>query len=207
VDFGIATGFLIVFLVIAGLELFDRTSFALIAFASRSHAYASWAGATIAFLLTSALSVSVGAALVNALGPGRIGLVRVGGGIFLVGYAIWVYFHVEGEESPHLRQNFHSALVAAFVTIFLLELGDDTMIFEILFVANWGWLTVFLAGSAALIAVSTWNVYLGRTIGDRIPARLLNRVVVVVLLIVGALTIGYGLAPNAFPTLAVATPL
>lgn len=206
-DLGAATGFVLVFLIIGGLELFDRTSFTLIAFASRAHALASWAGAAIAFLATSALSVTVGAALVSALGPGNLGLVRIGGGLFLVGYAVWVYFHLEEEEAPHMRENVRSALLAAALTIFLLELGDDTMIFEILFVANWGWLTVFLAGSAALVTVAAWNVYLGRTIGTRISARLLNRVVVAVLLVVGALTILYGLTPGAFPALGVARPV
>ena len=205
-DLGLATGFVVVFLVIGGLEIFDRTSFALIAFASRAHALASWAGAALAFVVTSALSVSVGAALVAALGPGRIGLVRVVGGVFLIGYAGWVYFHPEEEESPHLREDFRSALVAAFVTILLLELGDTTMIFEIVFVTDWGWLTVFVAGSAALVLVAAWNVHLGRTIGTRVPPRLLNRIVVVALTVVGAVTIAYGIAPGAFPPLSVAAP-
>jgi Ca2+/H+ antiporter, TMEM165/GDT1 family len=206
VDLGVATGFAVVFLVIGGLELFDRTSFALIAIASRAHAFASWAGASAAFIVTSALSVTVGAALVAALGPGNIGLVRVGGGIFLIGYAVWVYFHVEAESSPHVRKDIRSALAAAFLTILLLEMGDTTMLFEIVFVADYGWLTVFVAGSAALVTIAAWNTHLGRTIGARVPPRLLNRIVVVALSVVGALTIAYGLAPTAFPSLTVLAP-
>jgi Ca2+/H+ antiporter, TMEM165/GDT1 family len=200
-DLGIATGFVIVFLVIGGLEIVDRTSFALIALASRAHAFASWAGSSAAFLLTTGLSVTVGAALIVALGTGRIGLVRVAGGLFLIGYAAWVYFHPEEEESPHLRGDVRSAFITAFMTIFLLELGDTTMIFEIVFVANWGWFVVFVAGSLALVVVAAWNVHVGRTIAARIPPRLLNRIFVVVLTIVGAVTIAYGLAPSAFPSL------
>jgi len=206
-DLGVATGFVLVFVVIGGLELFDRTSFALIAIASRAHAFASWAGAAAAFFLSSALAVSVGSALVVGLGPGRIGLIRVAGGLFLIGYAGWVYFHPEEEESPHLRGDLRSAFIAAFLTIFLLELGDTTMIFEIVFVANWGWLVVLVAGSLALAVVAAWDVHLGRTIGARVSPRLLNRITVVVLTIVGALTIVYGLAPSAFPTLGLAASL
>lgn len=201
---GFATGFVLVFLIIGGLEIFDRTSFALIAYASRAHAVASWAGAAIAFVATTALAVSVGAALISALGSSRIGLVRVAGGVFLLGYAAWVYFHPEDDAAVPRRDEVRSALLAAFATIFLLELGDDTMIFEIIFVANWGWLIVFLAGSLALATVAAWNVFLGRTLGSRISPRLLNRIVVVVLTIVGALTILYGLDPSAFPTLGLA---
>ena len=206
-DAGSAAGFVVVFLVIGGLEIFDRTSFALIAFASRAHAFASWAGAAIAFVATSALAVSVGAALLTALGPGRIDLVRIGGGAFLLAYAAWVYFHPEDESSVRRRDDLRSVLVAAFATIFLLELGDDTMIFEIVFVANWGWLIVFLAGSCALVTVAAWNVHLGRTLGARISPRTLNRIVVAVLAVVGALTILYGVAPGAFPSLTLPTAL
>ncbi len=201
-DLGSATGLAFVFLVIGGLELFDRTSFALLAFASRAHAFASWAGAAIAFVLTSALAVSVGAALLAALGPGRIDLVRIAGGAFLIAYAGWVYFHPEDESSIRRRDEFRSAFVGAFATILLLELGDDTMIFEIVFVANWGWLVVFVAGSLALICVAAWNVHLGRTLGTRLSPRTLNRIVAGVLAAVGALTILYGAAPGAFPALA-----
>ena len=206
-DIGVATGFVLVFAVVGGLEVFDRTSFALIAIASRAHALASWAGASAAFVLSTALAVSVGAVLVAALGPQRIGLIRVAGGLFLIGYAAWVYFHPEEEESPHLRGDLRSAFIAAFATIFLLELGDTTMIFEIVFVASWGWFVVFVAGSLALVAVAAWSVHLGRTIGARISPRRLNRVTVVILTFVGALTIVYGLAPSAFPTLGFATSI
>ncbi len=200
-DLGIATGFAVVFLVIGGLEIFDRTSFATIALAARHHGVGTWGGAASAFVFTSVLSVTVGVALIAALGPGNIGLVRVGGGVFLIGYAVWVLFHPEEEEAPHVREGARSAFVAAFVTIALLELGDTTMIFMILFVPDWGWLVVLAAGSAALVLVAAWNVLIGQRIGRRIPPRLLHRVVVVVLTIVGALTIAYGLAPGAFPSL------
>jgi len=201
VDLGSATGFVVVFLVIGGLELFDRTSFATVALASRSHGRATWAGAATAFLLTSVVAVTVGVALVAALGPGHLEWLRVGGGSFLIVYAGWVYFHPEEEESPHLREDVRSAFVAAFATIALLEIGDSTMIFMIVFVPTWGWLVVLVAGALALICVASWNVWLGQKLGARLKPRTLNRVVVVVLTIVGVLTILYGLAPGSFPSL------
>ncbi len=194
-------GFVIVFAIIGGLELFDRTSFATIALASRAHPHGTWAGASAGFLLTSAIAVSVGVALVTLIGPQNLGFLRVGGGAFLIAYAGWVYFHPEEEDAPHLRENARSAFVAAFATITLLEIGDTTMIFMILFVPTWGWLVVLVAGAAALVLVASWNVLLGRQLGRRLPPRLLHRIVVIVLTLVGALTILYGLAPGAFPSL------
>lgn len=200
-DFGFLTGFAIVFLVIGGLEIFDRTSFATIALSARAHARGTWGGAASAFVVTSVLSVTIGVALVAAIGPGHLGYLRIGGGVFLVGYAGWVYFHPEEEESPHLRADPRSSFVAAFVTILLLELGDTTMIFMILFVPVWGALLVVVAGASALVVVASWNVLLGQKLGARLAPRLLNRIVVVVLTVVGVLTILYGLAPAAFPSL------
>ena len=196
-----AAGVGAVFVVIGVLELFDRTSFALIALSSRAHALASWAGASTAFAAVTAIAVSIGALLTSALGPARLGWLRVAGGLFLIGYAAWLYVHPESEETPYLRDDRRSSFVAALATIFVLELGDTTMIFEVVFVATWGWLVVLVGGASALVVVAAWNVFLGRQLGARVRPRLLARVVIVVLLVVGAVTVAYGLAPGAFPAL------
>jgi putative Ca2+/H+ antiporter (TMEM165/GDT1 family) len=164
-------------------------------------------GSASAFVATSAISVTLGSALSDVLGPGRIGLLRVAGGLFLIGYAIWLYFHPESEDPNRLPRTARTALVTAFVTIFLLELGDTTMIFEIVFVSDFGWLIVLVAGALALIVVSGWNCFLGSRLGARLDPRLLHRVVVVVLVIVGAVTIAYGLVPSAFSTIGFLRPL
>lgn len=194
-------GFVVVFGVIALLEVFDRTSFALMALAARSHPFQTWVGGASAFVLTTAISVTAGTALVDLLGPGRIGFLRVAGGLFLMGYATWLYFHPESDDPNRIPRTARSALTTAFLTIFLLELGDTTMIFQIVFVSDFGWLVVLVAGSLALAMVAASSSYLGAHLGARLDPRTLHRVVVSVLLIVGALTIAYGLAPGAFPTL------
>ena len=206
-DVGWLGGFAVVFVIIAVLEVFDRTSFALIALAARSHPFQSWVGGASAFVVTSGISVTVGSALSDVLGPGRIGLLRVAGGIFLIGYALWLYFHPESDDPTRLPRTPRTALLTAFATIFLLELGDTTMIFQIVFVSDFGWLVVLVAGALALSVVAGWNCFLGSRLGARLDPRLLHRVVVSVLLIVGAVTIAYGLAPSAFPTVALLRPL
>ncbi len=196
---GFADGFAVVFVVIGGLELIDRTSFALIALAARGHAMATWLGGSAGFVLATAIAVTIGGILTGALGPDRIGLVRVGGGVVLLGYALWLALHTPDPEGAATHEA-PSALVGAFLTIFLLEIGDTTMIFEIVFVANFGVWIVFAAGSVALTLVGLWDVKLGERIGLRLSPRTLRRVVVVVLSVVGAVTIVYGLAPGAFPS-------
>ena len=199
-------GFLVVFVVIAVLEVFDRTSFALIALSARSHPFRTWVGGATAFVLTSTVSVTVGSALADLLGPGRIGLLRVAGGLFLIGYAVWLYYHPESDDPNRLPRTPRTALVTAFLTIFLLELGDTTMIFQIVFVSDFGWLVVLVAGAIALVLVAGWDCFLGSRLGARLDPRLLHRVVVTVLIVVGAVTIAYGLVPSAFPGLGLLCP-
>jgi Ca2+/H+ antiporter, TMEM165/GDT1 family len=189
-------GFVVVLAVVGGLELIDRTSFALMALAARGHPGPTWVGGSIGFVLTSALAVTIGAVLVEAIGPGRLGLLRAGGGGFLIVYALWLY--VRPEEEVRVARDPRSALMAAFLTIFLLELGDTTMIFEIVFVTNFGPVIVFAAGALALVSVAAWDVKIGQKMALRLPLATLNRVVVVVLLVVGAVTVAYGLDPGLF---------
>ncbi|HXW66640.1 MAG TPA: TMEM165/GDT1 family protein [Thermoplasmata archaeon] len=204
-DLAFLSGFLVVFAVTGGFELFDRTSFAIIALASRHPPVASWAGAAVAFVVSTAIAVSVGATLVALLGPGRVGLVRAGAGTFLIGYALWLWYRGP-EEGAEGATSARTALLAAFATVLLLELGDTTMIIEVLFVTTYGWLVVFAAGALALASVAAWAAWLGGRLGARVEPMLLHRIVVVILLVVGALTIAYGLAPSAFPALSVASP-
>jgi Ca2+/H+ antiporter, TMEM165/GDT1 family len=206
VDFSWVTGFVLVFAVVGGFELFDRTSFALIVLAARARPFPTWVGGATAFLATTVIAVTAGAALAAALGPSRVGWLRVAGGSFLIAYALWTYSHPEAEEKIEAETRARSAFFAAFLTIFLLELGDTTQIFEIVFVTDYGWLVVLAAGSLALASVAVWDVFLGQRLGARVEPELMRRVVVVVLLAVGVVTILYGLAPGAFPTLSLVTP-
>ena len=199
------TGLLVVFAVVGGVELFDRTSFSVIALASRGHPVPTWAGAATAFVASTAIAVSVGAALVALLGPSRVGLVRAGAGACLVGYALYLWSR--GPESPEdVPATPRTAYLAALATVFLLELGDTTMIIEVLFVTTWGWLVVLVAGAAALIAVAAWASWLGGKLGARVEPAMLHRIVVGILLTVGVVTILYGLAPGAFAALSVLAP-
>jgi len=197
VEFGDIGGFLVVFAVVGGFELFDRTSFATMALASRHHPVPTWAGAALAFVASSAIAVTVGAALVALLGPGRIGWVRVAAGSFLIAYALWLWYRGP-ESADSAPTSARTAFAAALGTVFLLELGDTTMIIEILFVTDWGWFVVFTAGAIALILVAAWAAWLGNRLGARVEPKRLHQVVVAILVTVGALTIAYGLAPQAF---------
>jgi Ca2+/H+ antiporter, TMEM165/GDT1 family len=187
--------FAFVFAVIGGLELLDRTCFALIAFSSKHPAFQTWAGAAAAFLATTALSVIVGGGLEQAFHRELV-WVRVGGGIVLLAYAAYLYFVPEQQREPPTGR---TAFAAVFLLILLLELGDTTMIFTILFSVEFGnLLVVFAAAALALICVAAFASLLGSRLGTRVEPRLLERIVVVILAIAGVLTILYALAPGIF---------
>jgi Ca2+/H+ antiporter, TMEM165/GDT1 family len=193
---GVAT----VLLVIGGLETFDRTSFALIGVAARARPLGAWTGGSAAFVLTTVLAVAVGSLLEGLLGPSRIDQLRVAGGLFLIGYAVWTLVGPV-EEEPTAHRSLGGAFAAAFGTILLLELGDTTMVFEVVFVPTFGWLAVLIGGAAALVTVAAWDVWLGSRLGVRLRPATTRKVVGAILIAVGALTVLYGLAPGAFPSL------
>lgn len=192
---GVLFTFAFVFAFIGGLELLDRTSFALIAFTSKHPALQSWAGAATAFVLTSALSVGVGASL-DAAFHQQLVWVRVGGGVVLLAYAAYLVFIPEQDRQPPTAR---SAFAAAFALIFLLELGDTTMLFTILFVVEFGeLLVVFLAAALALACVAAFSAFLGSRLGSRVEPRRLEQIVVVIMAVAGVVTILYALAPGLF---------
>jgi putative Ca2+/H+ antiporter (TMEM165/GDT1 family) len=193
-------GLLVVLAVVGGLELVDRTSFALIALAARTRALGAWAGGATAFILTTCLAVAIGAGLEAAIGAAGIRWLRLAGGLFLIGYAAYTLRAAAAEEQEAVV-GWRGAFAAAFATIFLLELGDTTMIFEIVLVPTAGWLAVLLGGSLALVVVAAWDVWLGQRLSLHLDARTVARVVSAILFLVGALTVVYALAPNLFPTL------
>jgi putative Ca2+/H+ antiporter (TMEM165/GDT1 family) len=193
-------GALVVFALIGGLELIDRTSFALIALAARSRPLGAWAGGSAAFVLTTGLAVAVGAGIEAGLGPGRLRWVRLAGGLFLIAYAAYTLRpRADGEPAPIV--GVRGAFAAAFATIALLELGDTTMVFEIVLVPTFGWLEVLLGGAVGLVVVAAWDVWLGQRLSVRLAPATLRRVVAGVLFVVGAVTVAYALAPAGFAAL------
>jgi putative Ca2+/H+ antiporter (TMEM165/GDT1 family) len=194
---GVVVEFAFVFAVIGGLELLDRTNFALIGLAAKNPPRSVWAGAACAFLVTTALAVVIGAALVAAIGTKNVTYLRLGGGVVLLAYAAYLVLIPESERRPPEGR---SAFATAFVLILLLEIADTTMIYTILFVAIIGnALLVGVAAAAALVAVAASAAVIGSRLGARVEPKLLERLVIGILVLAGILTILYALDPGLFP--------
>jgi putative Ca2+/H+ antiporter (TMEM165/GDT1 family) len=190
--------FVIVFAVIGGTELVDRTNFALIGLAAKNRPLPVWAGAAAAFVVTTTIAVVIGAALLAALG-GQVVYLRVGGGLFLLAYAGYLIVVPESERTAPAGR---TAFTTAFLLILLLELGDTTMVFTIVFVSTMpNVLVVGVAAALALVCVAGSAALIGRHLGSRVEPKALERVVVVVLVVVGVLTILLALDPGILPVL------
>lgn len=189
--------FVLVYLVVGGVELVDRTHFALIGYSARNPPLASWAGAAAAFLLTSGLAAAIGAILVETL-RGEFLYLRLGGALFLIAYAIYLLLVPESERRPPVAR---SVTIGAFLLIFLLELGDTTMILMILFVTEFGNPPlVYAAGAAALCSVAAVGCTIGSQLGVRLEPKLLDRLVPLLLIAVAVATILIALNPGWIPS-------
>ena len=93
--------------------------------------------------------------------------VRIGGGIVLTGCTRLTFCSIpEQDRQPPTGR---SAFAGAFLLIFLLELGDTTMIFTILFAVEFGNLmVVFAARCPRARHVAAFASFLGSRLGARV---------------------------------------
>ncbi|MGI0133225.1 MAG: TMEM165/GDT1 family protein [Thermoplasmata archaeon] len=188
--------YVVVFAIIGGTEVIDRTNFALIGLAAKYSPLRVWAGAALAFSVTTGLSVAIGTALLAAL-HGQTFYLRIGGGAVLLGYAAYLALKTEGSEEVPARR---TAFVTAFLLILLLELGDTTMILTVVFVGTLpNPYLVGLAAALALVLVAASASLIGSRLGVRVEPAKLARIVIGVLIVVGLITLLTAFAPGLLP--------
>jgi putative Ca2+/H+ antiporter (TMEM165/GDT1 family) len=116
-----------------------------------------------------------------------------------VGYAAYLAIVPESARAPPSGR---SAYASAFLLIFLLELGDTTMILMILFTGAIGNpLLVFAAGALALSSVAAVGCTIGARLGAKVEPRAMERVVIVILAVIGVITVLSALYPTLLPKL------
>ncbi len=191
---------LVVFATVGGVEVFDRTSFAMIGLAARRPGWATWAGGALAFWATTAIAVVLGTLLIALVG-GELRYIEGAGGLVLVGYAL--HLLRSKPEAPRLPSG-RSDLLAAFGLIFLLELGDTTMILTVLFTGSLrDPVGVYLAAATGLTLTAAFAATVGARLGARLDERRLERFVAGLLLAVGAVALLWALLPGLFSGLPV----
>jgi putative Ca2+/H+ antiporter (TMEM165/GDT1 family) len=190
-DLGWLTAGAIVFVTIFVFEFFDKTNLGNVAMSAKSSPFHVWVGAAIAFLVSTTIAVTIGTLILAFLLP-QILYVKVGGGALLVAYGAWCLLKARKDEPAKEEMDKGKVVMGAFLLILFLEMGDETQILTILFVASFGnILLVFVAAVAALWSMSALGVKLGSLMKGRISQVALERVSSVLMILVGALLIVY----------------
>jgi putative Ca2+/H+ antiporter (TMEM165/GDT1 family) len=197
----------LVFAVIFGFELVDRTNFGVIALSARHPPGAVWQGAALAFLASTTVSVALGLAAVSYLSPYLV-WVKVAGGLILLLFGLRGLLAGAAPEENRAEKLAEAPLspsqvrTVAFGLIFFLEMGDNTQVLTILFVASIrNALLVFVAAALALMSVAAIGARSGQFLRTRVPADRLERILAGLLCVIGALTILIALEPGLLPGL------
>jgi Ca2+/H+ antiporter, TMEM165/GDT1 family len=182
--------FATVFGVIFLAELPDKTALAALVLASRHRALPVMLGASLALTVQSALAVGAGSLL--SMLPERV--VHFGSGIVFLGCAILMWIRkpeADDHKKRATQEGFWRALWTVFVIVFIAEWGDLTQVGTAGFSAKYQaeWLTIFLAATAALWAVTAIAVFIGHKAGRLLEPRLTQRIAGVVFAAIGVILI------------------
>lgn len=203
---------LTVFAVIFLFEIVDRTNFAMVSLSGKHPPLEVWTGAALAFVVSSAISVAVGAAIVHLL-PTYLVWVKVAGGAILIAFGAREILGKEEEaEEASAEDRLGRSLppgkvrLTAFALILFLEMGDNTQILTFEFVASAGaapglsvLLVIFVAATLALWCTSAVGARSGAFLRKRVPVDRLEKFLGGVLVVIGLLTILVALFPSLLP--------
>jgi putative Ca2+/H+ antiporter (TMEM165/GDT1 family) len=196
---------IVVFAVVAVLQLPGKSNFGVITLATR-HPYRDvFIGASVGLGAATVVSVTLGYGAETVLGP-YLFWVKVAGGLVLVAFGVREILrvpgpvHEPGEGTPAVAHTARQVRTAALGLAFLLEMGDNTQILAILFVASTGNVVlVFVAVTAALIMITAVSSRGAGYLHEHVPEERLRIVLGGLLISVGLLTILFTALPSLLP--------
>jgi putative Ca2+/H+ antiporter (TMEM165/GDT1 family) len=197
-----------IFAIVAALQLPGKSNFGVIALATRHPPRDVFLGACVGLTAATGVSVALGFAAEEFLGP-YLSYVKLAGGVVLVAFGVREILrppapvHEPGEGTPKMARTPRQVQSLALGLTFLLEMGDNTQILAIVFVAATGNIVlVFLATAGALIAVAALSAAGASYLGRRIPEEHLRYLMGGLLIAVGVLTAVLAFVPSWLPFVA-----
>jgi putative Ca2+/H+ antiporter (TMEM165/GDT1 family) len=186
---------LLVFGVVFIAELPDKSMFASLTLSTRYRKLYVWIGAASAFLVHVIIAVTAGHFL--TLLPRR-GLEIVVAILFAFGAGLLLFGKNEDEEkfsksafkqTKQLSQSFPKIFITSFLVIFLGEWGDITQIVTANYAAKYhNPLSVGIGAVLGLWTVSAFGIIVGTKVLAKIPARTVQRVTGIILLLFAVLS-------------------
>ena len=158
-------------------ELGDRTQLLIVSLATRYRPLPVVTGVTLGYLLTTALSVTVGTALGAAL-PDRA--VQVVGGLLFLGFAVWTLLdddEDEDDDETHPGGDRRGVGLALSLTgaIVVSEIGDKSMLATATLAAEQASPLAVGAGAlAGILTAGLLGVAVGRFLAGRVAERTLR---------------------------------
>jgi Ca2+/H+ antiporter, TMEM165/GDT1 family len=165
-------------------ELGDKTQLVALLLATRFKAGIVLAGIFAATLAVHALSVALGGATGHLL---HLSWVYFLSGLAFIGFGWWTWRGDTLEaEDEYSSRRYRSPLVIVFITFFLAELGDKTMLTTVTLAASQEPLPVWLGSTLGMVISDGLAIWLGRVLGKQLPERTIK-------IGAAAIFIGFGL--------------
>jgi Ca2+/H+ antiporter, TMEM165/GDT1 family len=195
----------VIFAVVAALQLPGKSNFGVITLSTRHPQRDVFIGASVGLGAATVVSVTIGYGAETVLWPYLV-WVKVAGGLALVAFGLREILkapapvHEPGEGTPAVAHTARQIRTMALGLAFLLEMGDNTQILAILFVASTGnAVLVFVAATAALVMITAVSSRGARYLRERVPEEHLRVVLGGLLITVGLLTILFTALPSLLP--------
>ena len=196
---------IVIFAVVAALQLPGKSNFGVITLATRHPHRDVFIGASVGLAAATGVSVTIGYGAETVLGPYLL-WVKIVGGLVLVAFGLREILrvpplvHERGSGTPAVAHTAGQVRTVALGLAFLLEMGDNTQILAIVFVASTrNVLLVYVAATAALIVITAVSSRGAGYLREHVPEERLRVVLGGLLIVVGALTILFSVFPSLLP--------
>jgi Ca2+/H+ antiporter, TMEM165/GDT1 family len=150
-------------------ELGDKTQLVALLLATRFKAGVVLAGIFVATLAVHALSVALGGATSHFLPQGWIYLFS---GLAFIGFGWWTWRGDKLEdEADYASRRYNSPFIIVFITFFLAELGDKTMLSTVTLAASQDPIPVWLGSTLGMVISDGLAIWVGQILGKQLPER------------------------------------
>jgi putative Ca2+/H+ antiporter (TMEM165/GDT1 family) len=176
------------------IELTDKDALFLLALATRAKASVVFAAGSLAFLISTAIIVTIGSLLIAVV---PVFAIRLAGGVIMLGYALFEYFRFSAQEKDIDKREQRllerkgpgpwSVFLPAVVTLIALDLaGDATELVTIVLLAHFqDALVVFTGAVAGLVAAVAVETALGNRLGRVLSPRRIKTLSILIFLVIG----------------------
>jgi Ca2+/H+ antiporter, TMEM165/GDT1 family len=170
-------------------ELGDKTQIAVLTLSAKYGFKRVFLGAAVAFLILNAVAVSIGVVFYDFV-PHKV-LKYIVSGIFIIAGIVSLLQREEKEEEQAGRfQKLQNPLLATFLLICLMELGDKTQLSMVALTAKYNQpFFVFIGGTLALWADTLLGALAGKWIGGKVPRVWIHRVSGIIFLAIGIINL------------------